>query len=275
MYKETKDKAINFENEFAKRLNELTGELKQEAIADATNYSRQSISNYINGKRIPDAQFVWDFLHTVNKEYNEMGYGNINANYLFGLSDSMLYEDEKIESVCKFSNETILCLKNIAKSPYQLRTLELILQSKGLSKFLTGLYSYIFIHDGGKLDSKLDYKTSKTLFEFNLSKLTNNFILDIAQDINDNDNLMREYYNLLDEIQACKKIINGEIRSLDDAKTILEKRLFSEFKSKGIKFIEENEQVYQERLDILKKRKLKNLKRIYNDRYNIKIDSND
>ena len=47
-----KDKDINFKKDFATRLNKLTAELKQESIANATHLSRQSVSNYVRGKRM-------------------------------------------------------------------------------------------------------------------------------------------------------------------------------------------------------------------------------
>ena len=273
MNKDTHDKLNNFENEFAKRLNELTGELKQEAIADATFCTRQSVSNYVNGKRIPDAQFVWDFLHAVNDEYNDMGYGDINANYLFGLSDSMLYEDEKIESVCNFSNETILNLKNIAKSKKKLKALDILLQNSELANFLDGFYDFIFSKENN-LDSQLDSKTTKNLLEFNLSKLTNKFVSNMTNDIAKNDSIVDRYDSLLNYIDIFSKYLNGEIK-IDDVNTFYGKTLRLAYDEGGDERVKQLLEEYKHLLKAMKRTELKNLKRIYNDRYNIKIDSNE
>ena len=273
MNKETRDKALNFEDEFYERLNELRGELKQEAIADRTHCSRQSVSNYINGKRTPDAQFVWDFLHLANEEYNEMGYGDINANYLFGLSDSVLYEDERIESVCKFSNETILSLKNLSKSPHLLRTLDIILQNKALTDFLVKFNHYVFL-ERDLSDPKFTSYKNKELLEFHLSKLTNALVLEIVKDIDAHDIIVKTYHQIQNDIKACNRFINGEIRSIDDVTNSYERALLTRFNRGGIDLIKQELERYEEELEKLKKKNLKNLKRIYNDRYNIKIDSN-
>ena len=266
------EKEVNFEKDFAIRLNKLTAELKQESIANATHLSRQSISNYVRGKRIPDAKFIWDFLHEVNNEYTEMGYGEINANYLFGISDSMLCEDFKIENVCKFSNETILNLKNISKSHSKLKALNILLQNKNLADFLDELYDYIF-HRDYKLNQKLDKKTNNELLEFNLSKLTNKFISNMAKDIIQNDYIIQKYEDLLEHIDICKKYLNGNADTIKFSNPLNKVSYTVIFEKEGLEGIQTRLTHYEDELERFRKGELKNLKRIYEDRYKIKEDS--
>ena len=141
-----------------------------------------------------------------------------------------------------------------------------------MADFLDEVYDYIFKTDY-KLDEKLDSKTTNDLLEFNLSKITNKFITQIVKDIMRNDSIIKRYEDILEDIEICKSYLNGEIDKIK-VKNPLKKHTYTYiFAQQGLEGIQERLTHYEEELERFRKGELKNLKRIYADRYNIKEDS--
>lgn len=138
MCMDSKLKPIKFEDEFSKRLEIICEELelKQEVIASSCYCTRQSVSNYINGKRAPDAEFLWRFCKLANEEYVNEGYGDFNTNYLLGLTNERLFNNFNANKELGLNGEAIKNLKNIKNNKQQIDLLNDILSNENLVEFL-------------------------------------------------------------------------------------------------------------------------------------------
>lgn len=261
-----KDEILTYDPVFAYRLKQLCADFKQESIAYSTHCTRQAVSSYVNGKRTPDAQFLWDLLHTINEENIANGYDRVNANYLFGLSEDMFDDSFNIVKTYQFTNETILNLKNSIKTRADKQILNILLQNRGLSTFLKDIRNVIYNPEF--MNSQLDSRTAFKLMEFDLTKITNKFISVIIEDIKNNDSLTAEYNSLLKDIDICKKFISGELQNDSDTIKMVGRRFEDIYNAKSD---DDKQKALAKREDKLKefqKNKLKKIKSIYRDRIN-------